>query len=82
MDGAYYRSATNTTSSSAVVLLTDAFGHSLINPKILADRLAERVGVDVWVPDLFSGTLPMKRLLDSLLIRSLLLKRLANCGRR
>lgn len=55
VDGAYYRSAANTTSSTAIVLLTDAFGLSLVNPKILADRLAEKVGVDVWVPDLFNG---------------------------
>lgn len=57
VDGAYYCSAANTTTKKAIVLLTDAFGLSLVNPKILADRLAEKVGVDVWVPDLFNGAL-------------------------
>ncbi|EIM86030.1 dienelactone hydrolase endo-1-3,1,4-beta-D-glucanase [Stereum hirsutum FP-91666 SS1] len=55
VDGAYYCSAANMTTKKAIVLLTDAFGLSLVNPKILADRLAEKVGVDVWVPDLFNG---------------------------
>jgi carboxymethylenebutenolidase len=39
----------------AIVLLTDIFGLPLPNPKIVADQLAKRVGVDVWVPDLFNG---------------------------
>jgi len=39
----------------AICLLTDIFGSSLPNPKIVADYLAEHVGVDVWVPDFFLG---------------------------
>jgi carboxymethylenebutenolidase len=40
---------------TAVVLLTDIFGLPLQNSKIMADTLAQRLGVDVWVPDLFAG---------------------------
>jgi hypothetical protein len=40
---------------TAVVLLTDIFGLPLKNSKIMADTLAQRLGVDVWVPDLFAG---------------------------
>jgi dienelactone hydrolase len=43
--------------TKAVVLLTDIFGLVLPNPRIVADLLAERVGVDVWVPDFFNGEL-------------------------
>lgn len=39
----------------AVVLLTDAFGLALPNPKIMADTLAARLQCDVWVPDYFDG---------------------------
>lgn len=66
VDGAYYRSAGDTTSNSAIILLTDAFGLSLVNPKVLADRLSEKVGVDVWVPDLFNGVSSTKLLLGCL----------------
>jgi len=41
--------------TKAIVLLTDIFGLPLPNPRILADHLAEQVGVDVWVPDFFNG---------------------------
>jgi len=41
--------------TKAICLLTDIFGSSLPNPKIVADYLAEHVGVDVWVPDFFHG---------------------------
>lgn len=41
----------------AIVLLTDVFGLPLVNCKILADAFNERVGVDVYVPDLFKGKL-------------------------
>lgn len=39
----------------AIVLLTDIFGLPLVNNKLLADAFNERVGVDVYVPDLFVG---------------------------
>ena len=39
----------------AIVLLTDIFGLRLPNPRVIADHFAEHVGVDVWVPDYFSG---------------------------
>lgn len=41
--------------SKAIVLLTDIFGLPLPNPKIVADHLAEHIGVDVWIPDFFNG---------------------------
>ena len=41
--------------SKAIVLLTDIFGLPLPNPRIVADHLAENVGVDVWIPDFFNG---------------------------
>lgn len=44
--------------TKAIVLLTDIFGLPLPNPKIVADHLAEHVGVDVWVPDFFDGKPP------------------------
>jgi carboxymethylenebutenolidase len=44
-----------TQQTKAIVLLTDIFGLPLPNPRIVADHLAEQVGVDVWVPDLFNG---------------------------
>lgn len=39
----------------AIVLFTDIFGLPLVNCKIMADAFNERVGVDVYVPDLFQG---------------------------
>ncbi|KAH9997952.1 dienelactone hydrolase endo-1,3,1,4-beta-D-glucanase [Russula vinacea] len=50
------RDATQRT--KAIVLLTDVFGLPLPNPRIVADHLAEHVGVDVWVPDYFNGKPP------------------------
>ncbi|KAI9510587.1 hypothetical protein F5148DRAFT_1178369 [Russula earlei] len=41
--------------TKAICLLTDIFGLPLPNPRIVADHLAEQVGVDVWVPDFFNG---------------------------
>ena len=40
----------------AIVILMDAFGFGLQNPKIMADQMAQRTGMDVWVPDYFLGT--------------------------
>ncbi|ORY89014.1 Alpha/Beta hydrolase protein [Leucosporidium creatinivorum] len=41
-----------------IVIATDAFGLGIPNPKIIADRLAEATGYDVWVPDLLEGDYP------------------------
>ncbi|KAI6041374.1 dienelactone hydrolase, partial [Pisolithus marmoratus] len=41
--------------SVAVVLLSDAFGLPLVNIKLIADKLANDLLCDVWVPDLFDG---------------------------
>jgi len=43
----------------AIVILTDVFGLPLNNPQITADVLNERVGCDVYVPDLFQGGPPI-----------------------
>jgi dienelactone hydrolase len=53
----YFTAAPNdaTERTKAIILLTDIFGLPLPNPKIVADQLAEQVGVDVWAPDLFNG---------------------------
>jgi carboxymethylenebutenolidase len=53
----YFTAAPNdaTQQTKAIVLLTDIFGLPLPNPRIIADHLAEQVGVDVWVPDYFNG---------------------------
>ena len=40
----------------AIILLTDSFGFSIQNPKILADHFAQELDCDVWVPDQFNGT--------------------------
>jgi len=53
----YFAAAPNdaTQRTKAIVLLTDLFGLPLPNAKIVADHLAEQVGVDVWAPDYFNG---------------------------
>lgn len=50
----------STQPAKAVVLLTDVFGLALPNPRIVADHLAEHVGVDVWIPDFFNGKPPFR----------------------
>ncbi|GJE97180.1 dienelactone hydrolase-like protein [Phanerochaete sordida] len=64
VEGAYFapapesKSGTEDTPSRAIVVFTDIFGLGIKNPKIIADELAQRVGCDVWVPDLFDGRPP------------------------
>ncbi|KAJ3537749.1 hypothetical protein NMY22_g5464 [Coprinellus aureogranulatus] len=53
--GAYFAPGPNPDDKRAVILLTDAFGLPLKNCKIMADRIAQEVGCDVWVPDIFAG---------------------------
>ena len=43
------------TSKSAILFITDAFGLSLINNKLLADRYAAETGFKVVVPDIIPG---------------------------
>lgn len=52
-NSAYYAEGADKT--RAIIFLTDIFGLPLVNCKIMADRFAEEVGCDVWVPDLFEG---------------------------
>ena len=56
---AYFHPAPSPTpenSKQAIVLLSDIFGLTLVNCKIQADVLSEKLNMDVWVPDLFDGT--------------------------
>jgi len=46
-------------SKTCIVILTDVFGLPLKNCKIMADSIAEKLGVDVWVPDQFAGKPPI-----------------------
>lgn len=58
-DGSYLAAATDGSESKrAVVLLTDAFGLGLDNPKLMADYFSEQLKCDVWVPDIFKGVPP------------------------
>lgn len=41
-----------------VVIIPDAFGWTLLNSRILADRYAERGGWKVLLPDFMDGMLP------------------------
>ncbi|KAF8991056.1 dienelactone hydrolase endo-1-3,1,4-beta-D-glucanase [Cyathus striatus] len=59
VDGSYLASGPGT-SDKAVVLLTDAFGLAIKNPKIIADEFAKQLECDVWVPDMFDGQPPMR----------------------
>ncbi|KAJ3576564.1 hypothetical protein NP233_g356 [Leucocoprinus birnbaumii] len=55
-DSSYFAAAPEGSESKrAVVILTDAFGLDLDNPKIMADYFAEQLQCDVWVPDIFNG---------------------------
>lgn len=52
--GPYETYVTRTSHSSdgkAIVIFTDVFGLALANSKIIADILAERTGLPVFVPD-------------------------------
>jgi len=44
-----------TSKTFGVIYLTDAFGLALVNSKLIADKIANALGCDVWVPDLFDG---------------------------
>ena len=61
-EGPYFHPAPTSESATdssapkrAVVLLTDAFGLPFKNCKLLADKYSERLGCDVWIPDIFNG---------------------------
>lgn len=57
-NGVYLAKGSNQAATDkAIVILTDIFGLSIPNPKIIADVLAEQTGYDVWVPDVFNGVL-------------------------
>jgi hypothetical protein len=60
-EGAYFTRAEQGNDGNSgkrvLVLLTDSFGLQIQNPKILADSFANRLGCDVFVPDLFNGKL-------------------------
>jgi hypothetical protein len=54
-EGATKSDSTARSDKRAIVLLTDAFGLALKNPKILADDFARHLKCEVFVPDLFNG---------------------------
>lgn len=60
--GAYLAPSPDGESLRAIVYLTDGFGLPLKNCKIMADKLAEKLQCDVWIPDYFKGSL----IIDSL----------------
>lgn len=45
-------------STKAILILPDIFGLGIVNPKLTADMLNEKVGCDVYVPDTFEGECP------------------------
>jgi dienelactone hydrolase len=54
------------TSKSAILFLTDAFGLGLVNNKLLADRYAAQTGFKVVVPDIIPGGPAPLWLMDSM----------------
>ena len=56
---AYFTPAPSTSDATrkrrAIIILTDVFGLTLPNPKILADELAQTLECDVYIPDIFNG---------------------------
>ncbi|KAI9462234.1 dienelactone hydrolase endo-1-3,1,4-beta-D-glucanase [Boletus coccyginus] len=65
VDAYFVSGASEPTSKTfGVIYLTDAFGLALVNSKLIADKIANVLACDVWVPDLFDGQ-PMAKL-DSL----------------
>ncbi|CAL3969413.1 unnamed protein product [Diplocarpon coronariae] len=51
----YIATPTESTSSSTIIFITDAFGLKLVNSKILADTYASKTGFRVLVPDIIPG---------------------------
>jgi len=47
------------TNTKAIVILTDIFGLASNNNQLIADELAEKLDVDVYVPDMFDGAPPV-----------------------
>ncbi|KAJ7212146.1 hypothetical protein GGX14DRAFT_447636 [Mycena pura] len=58
IQGAYLAAGPGTP-NRAIIFLTDIFGLSLKNSKILADNFAQHLQCDVWVPDIFAGHPPV-----------------------
>jgi hypothetical protein len=55
-DGSYLAAAPEASDHKrTVILLTDAFGLGIDNPKIMADYFSEQLQCDVWVPNFFNG---------------------------
>lgn len=52
---AYLRTG-GTQGGKAVVILPDAFGLPIPNTQIIADRLSKKLGIEVYVPDIYHGT--------------------------
>ena len=52
------------TPKGIIVIIPDAFGWTLVNSRILADRYAERGGFTVYLPDFMDGYVVDASLLD------------------
>jgi len=55
VDDVYLHESPSGNKTRAVVLLTDIFGLPLVNSKLVADEISNKLDCDVWVPDLFNG---------------------------
>jgi len=64
---AYSAKPGNATPTSAIVICTDVFGHTLPNVQLNADALAKETGFLCLVPDLFNGDFMPHNALDSFL---------------
>jgi dienelactone hydrolase len=50
--------STSTNPQNAIILLTDAFGMTAHHNQFIADDLAQRLSLEVYIPDLFDGRTP------------------------
>ncbi|KIJ51284.1 hypothetical protein M422DRAFT_244466 [Sphaerobolus stellatus SS14] len=57
-EGPAYFKAGPAPSRRVIIVLSDIFGLKINNPKLIADKLSERLQCDVWVPDLFEANPP------------------------
>lgn len=56
-------------SQKAIIISPDVFGLGIVNPKLIADQLNEKVGCNVYVPDVFEGKYYRSRLLLGVAVR-------------
>ena len=61
------RSSSRQTVSGIIVILSDAFGWTFVNSRVLADELARKGHYRVYLPDVLDGRVAPLRLLDIML---------------